>query len=144
MAKQEKRKSFLQRISTNYRVVFINDESLQEVASYRLSMKKLYAFFSTMFVVTVVLTVCVLLLTPLKYYIPGYGNNKTHLQVVKLKRNVDSLSDLVAAQTAYEDNIKKVINGNYNGHSDTTMLSAQQVNAEAQKSIYPSQAEMKK
>ena len=127
---------FFRKVKTHYRVVFINDKSLQEVVSFRLSMGKLYVFFSTIFVVIVVLTTSVLLLTPLKYYIPGYGNNKTHLQIIKMKKNIDSLSDLVSAQQLYEANMRKAINGDYNGKSDTTRLDMNQVKKEAM-TIFP-------
>jgi len=127
---------FFKKIKTHYRIVFINDQSLQEVLSFRLSMRKLYAFFSSMFVVIVVLTTAVLLLTPLKYYIPGYGNNKMHMEVIKLKRNIDSLSDLVNSQQLYEANMRKAINGDYTGKSDTTRLDPNQLKKEAM-NIYP-------
>lgn len=129
----------LSRVRKQYRIVFINDESLEEVASFRLTIQKLYVLFSTLFVVIVALTICVLLLTPLKYYIPGYGSNKTHMQVIRMKQKVDSLSDLVSAQQKYEENIRKVINGSYNGTPDTTMLNIKEAEKERMKSIFPVQ-----
>lgn len=129
----------LSRVRKQYRIVFINDESLEEVASFRLTIQKLYVLFSTLFVVIVALTICVLLLTPLKYYIPGYGSNKTHMQVIRMKQKVDSLSDLVSAQQKYEENIRKVINGSYNGKPDTTMLNIKEAEKERMKSIFPVQ-----
>lgn len=134
---------FFRKMSTHYRIVFINDQSLQEVISFKLSMRKLYVLFSTIFVVIVVLTTSVLLLTPLKYYIPGYGSNKTHIQVSKLKRNLDSLSDLVAAQQQYEMNLKKVITGDNHVKRDTTLLDVNQVKKEAM-SIIPQPVDIKK
>lgn len=135
--KRRKQDGIYDRLQTQYRIVFINDESLEEVATFRLTIRKLYVLFSTLFVVIVGLTICVLLLTPLKYYIPGYGSNKTHMQVIRLKENVDSLSDLVSAQQNYEANIRKVINGSYNGKSDTTKLSDKVITKEANKVIFP-------
>src|ERR1700744_5979749 len=117
-----KHTGIFKRINTQYRIVFINDESLEEVASFRLTMRKLYALLSTVFIVIVILTTSVLLATSLKYYIPGYGSNKMHLQIIKLKRNVDSLSDLVEMQHDYENNMRKVISGSYTGQPDTTKL----------------------
>ena len=137
------RSGVLKKLNINYRVVFIDAESLQEVASFRLTMRKLYILLSTLFVVIVTLTVCVLLLTPLKYYVPGYGSNKTHMQIVRLKRNMDSLSDLVAAQQEYEANIRKVVSGNYTGSSDTTRLDMNLVKKE-EMSIFPQTDEIKK
>lgn len=135
--RKRKQDGIYNKLQTQYRIVFINDESLEEVATFRLTIRKLYVLFSTLFVVIVGLTICVLLLTPLKYYIPGYGSNKTHMQVIRLKENVDSLSDLVTAQQNYEANIRKVINGNYNGLSDTTKLSDKAITKEANKVIFP-------
>lgn len=135
--RKRKQDGIYNRLKTQYRIVFINDESLEEVATFRLTIRKLYVLFSTLFVVIVGLTVCVLLLTPLKYYIPGYGSNKAHMQVIRLKENVDSLSDLVSAQQSYEANIRKVINGNYNGQSDTTKLSDKVITKQADKVIFP-------
>jgi len=135
--KRRKQDGIYNRLQTQYRIVFINDESLEEVATFRLTIRKLYVLFSTLFVVIVGLTICVLLLTPLKYYIPGYGSNKTHMQVIRLKENVDSLSDLVSAQQSYEANIRKVINGSYNGKSDTTKLSDKVITKESNKVIFP-------
>jgi len=141
---KKKKTGIFSRVRTQYRVVFINDESLEEVASYRLTIQKLYVAFSTLFVVIVGLTICLLLLTPLKYYIPGYGSNKTHLQMVKLKQNVDSLTDLVTAQQLYESNMRNVINGNNSNKRDTTMLNIKEAEKEQMKSIVPLQDIKKK
>jgi hypothetical protein len=139
-----KRPTLFKRINAPYRVVFIDDESLEEVASFYLTKSRLYMLFSTLFVLTVSITLIILLATPLKYYIPGYGNNKTHVQVVKLKRSVDSLSDLVAAQQAMAANIRRVIAGDYIGPTDTAMLDMDRVNREAMKSIMPAPEVIKK
>ncbi|RYD55681.1 MAG: hypothetical protein EOP56_15295 [Sphingobacteriales bacterium] len=131
------RNDLFRRLNAPYRVVFIDDESLEEVASYRLTMRQLYIVMSTGLVVSLLVIVTLLLLTPLKYYIPGYGNDKARMQVIKLKQNVDSLSDLVAAQNAYEENIRKVITGETPVKRDTAMLDVKQVRKEAMNSLLP-------
>ena len=131
------------RLNAPYRVVFIDDESLEEVATFNLTNSRMYMIFSTLFVLTVFITVMILLFTPLKYYIPGYGNNKTHLQVVRLKQNLDSLADLVSAQQLYAANINKIITGGYGGPKDTTMLDIDKVRREAMNSILPAPAVIK-
>lgn len=132
-----RRRDLFRRLNAPYRVVFIDDESLDEVASYRLTMRKLYIVLSTAFVVSIIAVVSVLLLTPLKYYIPGYGNDKARVQVIRLKQQVDSLSDLVTAQNKYEENIRQVIAGEVPKHRDTAMLDLKQVRKEAMNSILP-------
>ena len=141
--KHAKDNSLLKKLNTHYRLVFIDDESLEEVASYRLTMRKLYVLFSSIFVVVVTITVCLLLVTPLKYYIPGYGSNKTNIQMLRLSKTVDSLSDLVASQQLYQENLVKVMNGSYDGTPDTTMLDMNLVKKEAM-SIFPKNEEIKK
>ncbi|HYD21149.1 MAG TPA: hypothetical protein VEB40_06730 [Flavipsychrobacter sp.] len=142
-SKHSTRPGLLKKLNSHYRLVFIDDESLEEVASFRLTLRKLYVLFSVVFVVVVTLTVCLLLVTPLKYYIPGYGNNKANVQMLRLKGSVDSLSDLVAAQQEYEENIRNVISGKYDGKPDTTKLDMNQVRKEAM-SIFPKNEEIKK
>src|SRR5690606_7616533 len=99
------------KLNTHYRIVFIDDESLEEVSSFRLTMGKLYILLSTIFVIVSLIIVTIVLATPLKYYIPGYGSDKTRLKMIRLKQDVDSLSDLVTAQARYEENIRNIVTG---------------------------------
>lgn len=139
-----KRRHIFGRLNTNYRLVFIDDESLQEVASFRLTMRKLYIILSSLFVMVSVITVCLLLLTPLKYYIPGYANNSSRWQVVRLKQTVDSLSDMVSAQQKFNANLQEVITGDVKTKRDTTMLDMKKVNQEAMNNMVPMNDQIKK
>jgi len=139
-----KRRDIFKRVNTEYRVVFIDDESLQEVASFKLTMRKLYTLLSSLFVLVAVVTVCIVLLTPLKYYIPGYGNNDSRRQIIQLQQTVDSLSDLAAAQQQYEDNLKDVITGKAGMKRDTAMLDMKKVNQEAMNNMMPMNEEIKR
>lgn len=135
--------NFFERLGKEYRMTFIDEESLDEVASYKLSMGKLYILISSVFVGVVLITVSLMLLTPLKYYIPGYGNDKARVQTIKLKQTVDSLSDLVAAQQKYEENIRKIIAGDKVIEPDTTMLDMHRVKQEDMNSIVPQNKQIK-
>lgn len=126
-----------------YRMVFINEDSLDEVASFHLTKKSVFTLFSTLFVVTIVVTVCILLFTPLKYYIPGYGSNVARTQVIQLKQTVDSLGDLITLQQKQANDIRKVIAGDDKGLRDTAMLKPELMNADAMSSILPKAEEIK-
>ncbi len=138
-----KRPNFFKRLNAPYRVVFIDDESLEEVATFNLTKRRMYMMFSTLFVVTVFITVLILLLSPLKYYLPGYGGDNSHFEVVKLKQQVDSLADLTRAQQDYAANIRKVISGKEDGERDTAMLDINKVRTEALNSILPDASDIK-
>lgn len=139
-----KRSGFLRRLGVQYRVVFINDESLEEVASYKLTMRKLYILFSSIFVMVIVVTFLLVMYTPLKYYIPGYAGGSTRTQVVRMKQRVDSLSDLVAAQERYEQNIRNVITGDKALVRDTSELNMKQYKEEEMKNLLPKTEDIKK
>lgn len=109
-------------LNAPYRMVFINEESLEEVASFQLTKSSLYALFSTIFLITILATVCVLLFTPLKYYIPGYGSNEVRVQAIQLERKVDSLSSLVQAGEEHAQRITALISGKGIQVRDTAML----------------------
>lgn len=134
----KKHPDFFKRLHAHYRVVFIDDESLEEVASMTLSKSKIYMLFSTMFVVIVTITLIILFFTPLKFYIPGYGSDQNRLEVIKMKSKVDSLNILVNNQQKVTENLKAVIIGQYDGIKDTTMLDPEKIAAEDMKSILPS------
>lgn len=144
MSKPTKRRHIFKRLNTHYRLVFIDDVSLQEVASFRLTMRKLYILFSSIFVFVIVVTVAILLLTPLKYYIPGYAGGSDRREIIQLKRTVDSLADLTAAQEAFQNNVRDVITGDVKVKRDTTMLDMKRVNQDAMNNLVPMNDEIKK
>lgn len=142
--KTKKSRDFLKRLNNTYRLVFIDDESLEEVASYTLTMRKLYIFICSLFVLVAIVTLSLVVLTPLKYYIPGYAGGKTRKEMVRLKQNVDSLSDLVAAQEKYQENLRQVITGDMKTPLDTTLLDLKKTRQEEINSLLPASQELMK
>jgi hypothetical protein len=120
--------STLQRLRNRYRLVVMNDDTYEEVVTFRLSRMSVYIGLSTMFVLLVGLTVGLIVFTPLKYYIPGYGNVKTDRQYRQLKYVTDSLEKQVRYQGQYIENIRNVLSGNTSLQLDTTTF--QEPNAE--------------
>ena len=123
-------------------MVFINEHSLEEVASFHLTKRSLYSLFSTIFIITILATVGILLFTPLKYYIPGYGSNETRMQAIRLEQQVDSLSRLVDAGQQHAARISAIIAGKDVRTRDTAMLKPQLLKGPPQ-SILPDAEEIK-
>jgi hypothetical protein len=132
----------LKNLNAPYRMVFINDNSLEEVASFHLTKKSLYTLFSSIFLITILATVIILLFTPLKYYIPGYGSNAVRVQALKLERRVDSLTELVAANTRQAERIQRLIAGKDIALRDTAMLKAELIHS-APESVLPAPDDIK-
>lgn len=129
-------------LNAPYRMVFINEHSLEEVASFHLTKKSLYTLFSTIFIVTIVVTVTVLVFTPLKYYIPGYGSNTVRVQAIKLEQQVDSLNELVAANIRHATRIQKLIAAKDAPERDTAMLKPELIRS-APEGILPAAEEIR-
>ncbi|HRI22029.1 MAG TPA: hypothetical protein PLA68_13800 [Panacibacter sp.] len=122
MEEQEK-SSTLKRLQNRYRLVIMNDDTYEEVITFKLSRLSVYIGLSTIFVLLVSLTVALLVLTPLKFYIPGYGNantNRSELQALKIR--TDSLEQAVLYKDQYLNNIKKVLNGDTPASLDTATI----------------------
>jgi len=100
----------------------MNEDTYEEVITFRLSRTSVYIALSTIFVVLVGLTVALIVFTPLKYYIPGYGSVKSDREYRQLKYITDSLEKQVHYQAQYINGIKKVLNGDTPAKLDTTQL----------------------
>src|SRR5215475_14381309 len=114
--------STFKRLRNRYRLVVMNDDTYEEVVTFKLSRFSVYVLMSTIFVVLIGLTVALIVFTPLKYYIPGYDDLKIGREYRQMKVRVDSLESAVADQADYIENIKNVLRGQTSGALDTTQL----------------------
>jgi len=122
MAKLFDPNSTLQRLRYRYRLVIMNDDTYEEVVTFRLSRLSVYTTLCTIFVVLVGLTVALIVFTPLKYYIPGYGSHAERKEMVNLKIRADSLEQQMRYKEQYWQNVKNILSGNIPGKLDTTRL----------------------
>jgi hypothetical protein len=118
MANQEFNNT-LRRLRNNYRLVVMNDDTYEEVVTFRLSRLTVYIGLSTVFILLVGLTIALIAFSPLKYYIPGYGTreSRTALQVLKIR--TDSLETALKYKEQYLEGVKKVLSGSTPSQLDT-------------------------
>ena len=114
--------STLRRLQNRYRLVVMNDDTYEEVVTFKLSRLSVYIALSTIFVLLVGLTVALIIFTPLKYYIPGYDDLKIGREYQQMKYRVDSLEKEISNQANYIDQIKKVLRGETPATLDTVQL----------------------
>lgn len=102
----------LKRLRNRYRLVVMNDDTYEEVVTFKLSRLSVYIMLSTIFVVLVGLTVALIVFTPLKYYIPGTGTSYESITELKqLKYRVDELEKQNVHNAQYIDGLKKALGG---------------------------------
>ena len=102
----------LSRLRNSYRLVVMNDDTYEEVVTFRLSRLSVYIGLSTVFVLLVGLTIALISFSPLKYYIPGYGTRESRSALQVLKIRTESLEQALRYQDQYLDGVKKVLTGN--------------------------------
>ncbi len=104
--------STLKRLRNRYRLVIMNDDTYEEVVTFKLSRLSVYILLSTIFVVLTGLTVALIVFTPLKMYIPGYGDINTSKELRELKMRTDSLEQSMLQKDQFLNSLKSVLQGN--------------------------------
>ncbi len=107
------KKNFFEKLRNRYRMVIMNDETLEERISLKLSRMNVYIAFSSVLVLMLLLIMCLIIFTPLKEYIPGYGDLEFRENLEVIRSETDSLSVLVNQQDAYINSIRKIMNTDF-------------------------------
>lgn len=102
----------IKRLRNRYRLVIMNDDTFEEVITFKLTRLSVYVTFSTIFVVLVGLTVALITFTNLKYYLPGYGTQSQRRELIQYKARIDSLEKSMQFKDQYLESLKKVLSGN--------------------------------
>ena len=105
--------STLKRLRNRYLLVVMNEDTYEEVVKFRLSRLSVYIVLSTVFVLLTILTVALIVFTPIKYYLPGvgYGDARQVKEFRQLKIRTDSMENAMKFKQQYLDNLKKVLEG---------------------------------
>ncbi|UEG49116.1 hypothetical protein LK994_10785 [Ferruginibacter lapsinanis] len=105
--------STLKRLRNHYRLVVMNEDTYEEVVKFKLSRLSVYIVLSSAFVLFTVLTVALIVFTPIKYYLPGvgYGDAKQVREFKQLKIRADSMEASLKYKQQYFDDLQKVLEG---------------------------------
>jgi murein DD-endopeptidase MepM/ murein hydrolase activator NlpD len=103
---------------TYYRLVILNNETFEEVNSFKLSVFNFYVAVSTLFVGFTALGMALIVFTPLKKIIPGYGGYGSERAVFDLYERVDSLETALKAHEIYTSNFRKMLVGDVEREKD--------------------------
>ena len=77
----------------------------------------------TIFVVLVGLTVALIVFTPLRYYIPGFGADyRADREFRQMKYKSDSLERELKIQEQFRESLQKVLRGDVTTKLDTTQI----------------------
>lgn len=102
---------FIQKMRFKYRISILNENTLEESWHVRLSRFSVFMLGSSFIVVTFILLTILIFTTPIRHYLPGYGETGNRSSIIKESMQTDSLIKQVDLQEGYVDIIKGIITG---------------------------------
>ncbi len=102
---------FVHDIGKTNRVIFIDDEGTAEPRQYRVRPIRVLGLLAASAVVVVLLTAAVIVLTPLRELIPGYGTEEMHRDARLNALRLSALEDSLASQAGYVSHLRNLITG---------------------------------
>jgi len=109
--KDKKKKSWMNRLRNKYRLVIMNDETLEERVTFRLSRLNVFVVLGTLTIILIILTSILIAFTPLREYIPGYTNVGLQKKLYELQIKTDSIENGLEKRNRFIQNMKDVMNG---------------------------------
>lgn len=123
MSSASGKQSRFKRLTNRYRLVIMNDHTYEEVVTFKLTRLSVYVVSCFVFVMLVGLTTALIVFTPMKYYIPGYGSQAERKELTRLKLKADELEKQMHYREAYWENVKNILQGKTALSLDTTSIS---------------------
>jgi murein DD-endopeptidase MepM/ murein hydrolase activator NlpD len=109
--KRNKFSSFLQKIRFKYRVSILNENTLEESWHVRLSRLSVFIYLFIFTLLTFVLLSFLIYVTPLRHYLPGYGDTGDRAKIIQESMRADSLTRAMELQAGYLEMIKEIVKG---------------------------------
>jgi murein DD-endopeptidase MepM/ murein hydrolase activator NlpD len=95
-------------LRNKFRFVVLNDETFEEKFSLKLTRTNVWVFLSVLAFTVIFLTAAAIIYTPLKYFIPGFGDYNYRSQILQLKFKTDSLQGAMEGRQAWLANVMAV------------------------------------
>lgn len=114
---EKKHKRIIRKLTDKYRLVIMNDETFEERLSMSLTRINVMVLLSVLAIAFSFLIYALFIFTPLKEYIPGYGDVNVRKDLIEMKSRADSLENTLAQQELWINNIKDLLEGNLDSMS---------------------------
>jgi murein DD-endopeptidase MepM/ murein hydrolase activator NlpD len=102
-------KGWMEKLKDTYRLVIMNNETFEEVGSYKLSLLNVYIAASTIIVVVTLVVVSIMAFTPLRKYIPGYGDVDQNEKLSGIISDLDEMERELNAHRTYTNSFRRML-----------------------------------
>ncbi|MBK7149669.1 MAG: M23 family metallopeptidase [Bacteroidetes bacterium] len=98
-------------LKNRFRFVILNDETFEEKFALTLTRTNVWLFFSITAFTLVFFTASAIIYTPLKYFIPGFGDYNYRSQMLQLEFKTDSLRREMQGREVWLQNVMDIAAG---------------------------------
>src|SRR5580658_1926421 len=95
-------------LKNRFRFVVLNDETFEEKFSLILSRRNTWMFAGVTAFTLIFLTAAAIIYTPLKYFIPGFGDYNYRSDILQLDFKTDSLEKQLNAREVWLENLTNI------------------------------------
>lgn len=105
------RREFWDKMRFKYKLSFLNENTLEEVFTFRLS--RLSGFITLIIFIffLITLTSVVIITTPIRNYLPGYLDSEIRQEMIQNALKADSLERKLSVQSKYLNNVSSILRG---------------------------------
>lgn len=104
-------KAFMDKITTKNRLVILNEDTFEEIFSFKLNILNVFIVATTGAIFLISITSYIIAFTPLREYIPGYSSTQLKQDAILLGMKSDSLEFQLRKNDEYIESVKKVLTG---------------------------------
>jgi len=125
MSKENKENiTFWEKAQQSFKVLILDEETFQEIDSYKLSRLNVYTMLSVLFIGMATLILSLFFFTPARKLVPGFGEIEENSEFIQLKSEMDTLTSIVSNQQVYINSLRTLLSGN----SDAKLPDLQSLN----------------
>jgi murein DD-endopeptidase MepM/ murein hydrolase activator NlpD len=99
----------MERLRSTYRLTIANPETFEELGSFNISLLIVYTALSSALVLFMILVISLIVFTPVKRYIPGYGDSAQLSELYALQSKIDAMESTIEANQTYNDKFRAML-----------------------------------
>jgi murein DD-endopeptidase MepM/ murein hydrolase activator NlpD len=114
------RKQIRTHLEKSFLFVIRDEDTFEEIGSYKLSLLNVYILLSTILCISGLLMLLLIIFTPIKNIIPGYGDISYSSDYKNLIKKVQNIENELIARENYINGLRRMLSGQPEGIKDVT------------------------
>ncbi|MEP7194886.1 MAG: M23 family metallopeptidase [Saprospiraceae bacterium] len=107
-------------LSKSFLFVLRDEETFEEITSYKITLLNVYILLSTILFIAGLIMMLLIIFTPIKNLVPGYGDISYSSEFQVLSKRMQSIEEELSARDVYIQSLRRVLSGNPETVKDVT------------------------